>query len=137
MSDADSLHALQAAHALLRDNRMAEGLQALTVLANQNIVEAMHDLGAVLLMQAARVEETADAVRWLRRAEDAGSADAAYRLAVLSLADAAEPLDWQRLAARLQHACHRGHPEALCDAALFFGRFGTAAQQQASTALLE
>ncbi len=137
MSDADSLHALQAAHALLRDNRMAEGLQALTVLANQNVVEAMHDLGAVLLMQAARVEETADAVRWLRRAEDAGSADAAYRLAVLSLADAAEPLDWQRLAARLQHACHRGHPEALCDAALLFARFGTPEQQRASTNLLE
>lgn len=137
MPDTDSSHALQAAHALLRDNRVADGLQALTVLANQNVIEAMHDLGVVLLMQAAKPDETTDAVHWLRRAEDAGSSEAAYRLAVLCLADIAEPLDWQRLAARLQHACHRGHPEALCDAAVFFARFGTPAQQRASTDLLE
>lgn len=137
MSITDSSHALHAAHALLRDNRIAEGLQALTVLANQNVAEAMHDLGVVLLMQATAAEETAQALHWLRRAEEAGSVDAAYRLAVLSLADAAEPLDWQRLAGRLLRACRGGHPEALCDAALFLGRFGTPAQQRASTGLLE
>lgn len=137
MSANDSATALHAAHALLRDNRIADGLQALTVLANQNIVEAMHDLGLVLLMQATDAPDAAHAVQWLRRAEQAGSADAAYRLAVLSLVDAAEPADWQRLAERLTRACHAGHPDALCDAALFFGRFGTPAQQRASTALLE
>lgn len=137
MSATDHAHALHAAHALLRDNRIAEGLQALTVLANQNVAEAMHDLGLILLMQASDAAQTADALRWLRRAEEAGSVDAAYRLAVLSLADATEPLDWQRLSERLQRACRAGHPEAMCDAAVFFGRFGTPAQQHASTGLLE
>ena len=33
--------------------------------------------------------------------------------------------------------CRQGHPLALCDAALYFGRFGTPEQQARSTAMLE
>ena len=136
MSITDSSHALHAAHALLRDNRIAEGLQALTVLANQNNAQAAFDLGNALLMFATDAAQIGQGLQRLRQAEAAGYAPAAYRMAYTSLVEVTETFDWRVLAERLAFCCRQQHPNALCDAAVFFARFGTPAQQRASTGLL-
>lgn len=137
MSITDSSYALHAAHALLRDNRTAEGLQALTVLANQNNAQAAFDLGNALLMFATDAARIGQGLQRLRQAEAAGYAPAAYRMAYTSLVEVTETFDWRVLAERLAFCCRQQHPNALCDAAVFFARFGTPAQQRASTGLLE
>jgi hypothetical protein len=121
----------------LQENRIDAGKAELQVLANQNYAPALCDLGIVLLMEA-REEQTARlAVSMFSRAEQQQHAQATYQLACISLSDTLEPLDWQRLSERLAACCTMGHPSALCDAAVFLGRFGTPEQQMASTALLE
>jgi hypothetical protein len=121
----------------LQENRIDAGKADLQVLANQNYAPALCDLGIVLLMEA-RDEQTARlAVSMFSRAEQQQHAQATYQLACISLSDTQEPLDWHRLSERLAACCSMGNPSALCDAAVFLGRFGTPEQQTASTALLE
>ena len=137
MSETSAITELQRARALLRDNQLEAGTTLLRVLANQKFPEAMFELASVLLMLATDAEKIASAMLWLRAAETLGSAQAMYRLATISLIESAEVLDWNVLATRWQTCCRQGHPNALCDAALYFGRHGTPRQQNQSTAMLE
>ncbi len=73
----------------------------------------------------------------LRQAEQLGYPPAIYRLAYTSLTETAEPLNWKILGERLAFCCRAGHPNALCDAAIYFGRYGSDAQRHASTDMLE
>jgi prolyl 4-hydroxylase len=73
----------------------------------------------------------------LLQAEKLGYPPAVYRLAYTSLTETAEPLNWNTLAERMAFCCRAGHPNALCDAAIYFGRYGNTAQQLASTNMLE
>jgi hypothetical protein len=73
----------------------------------------------------------------LRQAEQLGYPPAVYRLAYTSLTETAEALDWNTLAERMSFCCRAGHPNALCDAAVYFGRYGNPEQQRASTDMLE
>jgi hypothetical protein len=82
-------------------------------------------------------EDTRRGVDHLRQAEKLGYPPAIYRLAYTSLTETAEPLDWNRLAERMATCCRAGHPNALCDAAVYFGRYGNTEQQLASTDMLE
>lgn len=137
MSETSAITELQRARALLQDNQLEAGTTLLTVLANQKFPEAMHELASVLLMLATDAEQIAGAMRWLREAEQLAYAPAIYRLATVSLIESAEALDWSRLASRWQDCCRQGHAHALCDAAVYFGRFGTPQQQLRSTTMLE
>ena len=137
MSESAAIAELQQARALLQANQIDAGIERLTVLANQKFPEAMFELASVLLMLATDAEKIASAMLWLREAETLGSAQAMYRLATISLIESAEVLDWNVLATRWQTCCRQGHPNALCDAALYFGRHGTPRQQNQSTAMLE
>jgi hypothetical protein len=84
--------------------------------------------------QAQAIEQ---AIALLHESEQLGYAPAAYRLACISLTETALPLDWPQLAERLRFCCEQQLPQALCDAAVYFGRFGNEQQRIASTALLE
>lgn len=137
MSESPTRIALQHARALLRANQIDAGMEALQVLANQNIPEAMFELASIRLMFATDAGTIREAMHLLHRAEQAGSAPASYRLATASLVEAAEALDWQTLAGRWLYACQQKLPSAVCDAAVYFGRFGTPRQQLQSTAMLE
>lgn len=77
------------------------------------------------------------AIVLLHESEKLGYAPAAYRLACISLTETAERLDWGQLAERMRFCCEQQIPQALCDAAVFFGRFGDERQRLTSTALLE
>lgn len=137
MTDSALLSPLHDARRLLQAGRFTEAVAALTVLANQNDAQACFELANALLMHAVDTAQIAEGMARLRQAEAAGYAPAVYRMAYTALVDVAEAHDWRRLAERLAYCCRQAHPNALCDAAVFFGRFGTAAQQRASTALLE
>ncbi|WP_395771099.1 2OG-Fe(II) oxygenase [Arenimonas sp.] len=137
MSESPALVELQQARALLQANQIDAGIERLTVLANQKLPEAMFELASVLLMLATDADKIAEAMRWLREAEQLGNAPATYRLATASVIESAEALDWSQLASRWQACCRQGHAHALCDAAVYLGRFGTPQQQQQSTAMLE
>lgn len=128
---------LQQARELLQANRIDAGIEKLTVLANQKHPEAMFELASVLLMLANDADKIAAGMRLLRDAEQLGDVAAKYRLATASLVESAESLDWPQLAERWQTCCQHGHPHALCDAAVYFGRYGSAGQQARSTAMLE
>lgn len=137
MTESPALSELQQARALLQANRIDAGIDRLKVLANQKHPEAMHELASVLLMLASDAGRIAEAMRLLREAEQLAYAPAIYRLATASLIESAEALDWTHLSARWQACCRQGHAHALCDAAVYFGRFGTPQQQRQSTAMLE
>lgn len=137
MTESPELLELQQARALLQANQIDAGLERLSVLANQKHPAAMHELASVLLMLATDADKIAEAMRWLREAEQLGYAPASYRLATASVIESAEGLDWDQLAARWQSCCQQGHAHALCDAAVYFGRFGSPLQQRQSTAMLE
>ena len=137
MTESPVLTELQQARALLQADRIDAGIDHLKVLANQKHPEAMFELASVLLMLASDADRIGEAMDWLRNAEQCGYAPAAYRLATASLVESAETLDWTQLAARWQMACREAHANALCDAAVYFARFGHAEQQARSTAMLE
>jgi hypothetical protein len=137
MSESPALAELQQARALLQANQIDAGIERLTVLANQKIPEAMFELASVLLMLATDTDKITAGMHLLRDAEHLGFAPATYRLATASLIESAEALDWLQLTSRWQSCCRQGHALALCDAAVYFGRFGTPEQQARSTAMLE
>lgn len=151
---------------LLSDHRIAEAKSLLEVLANQGHSMAHFELANVLLIQNTEDapsgaagqgrpalpvkatekrqyfenpsdEDIQRGMHHLRQAERLGYPPAVYRLAYTSLTETAEPLDWNTLAERMAFCCRAGHPNALCDAAVYFGRYGTPGQQQASTEMLE
>jgi hypothetical protein len=97
----------------------------------------MFELASVLLMLATGTDKITAGMRLLRDAEHLGFAPATYRLATASLIESAEALDWVQLTSRWQSCCRQGHALALCDAAVYFGRFGTPEQQARSNAMLE
>ena len=137
MSESPALAELQQARALLQANQIDAGIERLMVLANQKIPEAMFELASVLLMLATDTDKITAGMHLLRDAEHLGFAPATYRLATASLIESAEALDWVQLTSRWQSCCRQGHALALCDAAVYFGRFGTPEQQTRSTAILE
>jgi hypothetical protein len=116
---------------------MAETEAHLQVLAKQRDPAALYALANILLIKAVTDAERAEALALLRQSEQLDYPPAAYRLAVISLTDTAEALDWQKLAERMAYCCRQEHANALCDAAVFYGRFGTALQRLASTDMLE
>lgn len=160
MNSNDQSAMLQKAHLLLQNHQSEQAQALLEVLANLNNPQALYDLACVLLMQPKQTDAKelevslrvnlnrqfyenpeaqtiAQAMQYLHASEKLGYAPAAYRLATISLVDAAEPLDWQHLTQRMQFCCEQQHPNALCDAAIYFARYGTEAERIESTTLLE
>lgn len=122
---------------MLQNAQLDQAKTLLQVLANQNYAPALTDLATVLLMEAKDKNDAVEVVRLLKKAEQQDFAAAIYMLCAISLSDGIELLDWQQLSARFQKCYSLNNAHALCNAAIFLARYGSAQEQSDSTQLLE
>lgn len=127
----------QQARSMLEKNHVDDAKRLLHVLANQNFAPALNDLATILLMQADNEQSAQNASKLLEQAALQNYAPAIYQLASLSITDSILALDWSKVSKQLINCCQKGHPNALCDVALFLARYGDSEQQLMSTQLLE